>query len=757
MEECVEGTCTPSTGIDNATQALWTRVDKQTQATVRRCETIDVGVSTDAGCATPRSAAASRASFCHDAHLATGRTSRPLLFAFFWVLLRRASCELGFEGYDLSNFQGKHACHADVLMGTPSTVAEVSEIVSVFPKVRAVGVGHSWHRELFCAGTNAESVNVLLAGVRSVRPSTTSERSLLAAFQPPAAATAATAVSARVSVDTARLTVRADAGVRLRDLLDYLANYDDQRSGGWRHAAGYTLPAFPWFIDQTVGGAVATATHGSSLRHGSLSSQVTALTIVVANGTVIELSADDENVNLFDAARASMGRLGVVVDVTLSIVPNLPVRKTSLDIEPGDLVYMIEAASEAVVRCEDAFMRNIDVDRGPADVKNQRRKAAWECAMASAEVRRLDEMQLFWFFPLGRVVQVEFNRLNKLPDEIFEGTPFSKAPRRESQSRMPPKLAAMAVMDSGAAGSTDSKVSHAYNASRNPSLDQTGATYKMKPPETAPDPHTLHSLQRVLHRQPMDAPRDTTERLRAMANNNNSKFWAKRWAAATAMNVESGIFDARESYLTMSEEQYDVHDNLGYNQYETCVPLRLAGNCLRELAEAMKDRDTGEAGNLARGFRSQGLIRFVNAESALLAPTNADAAGACLYINIEDFKQFASEENEVNEEFQNSMKILRGETCQGRLHWGKAGWPEPGCFEGPVEYGTSWCDFGCAAQHLDPTEKFASGILSWHGMDFEKCCEPNGGKFLATREGCTCESGNRGVDDATGETCGVRW
>jgi len=35
-----------------------------------------------------------------------------------------------------------------------------------------------------------------------------------------------------------------------------------------------------------VGGAVATATHGSSLRHGSLSSQLVSLTMVLANGTV---------------------------------------------------------------------------------------------------------------------------------------------------------------------------------------------------------------------------------------------------------------------------------------------------------------------------------------------------------------------------------------------------------------------------------------------------------------------------------------
>ena len=37
---------------------------------------------------------------------------------------------------------------------------------------------------------------------------------------------------------------------------------------------GYTLPAFAWYVDQTVGGAVSTGTHGSTMHYGSLSSQV---------------------------------------------------------------------------------------------------------------------------------------------------------------------------------------------------------------------------------------------------------------------------------------------------------------------------------------------------------------------------------------------------------------------------------------------------------------------------------------------------
>ncbi len=37
---------------------------------------------------------------------------------------------------------------------------------------------------------------------------------------------------------------------------------------------GWTLPSFSWYIDQTVAGAVATATHGSSMKYGSISGQV---------------------------------------------------------------------------------------------------------------------------------------------------------------------------------------------------------------------------------------------------------------------------------------------------------------------------------------------------------------------------------------------------------------------------------------------------------------------------------------------------
>lgn len=40
------------------------------------------------------------------------------------------------------------------------------------------------------------------------------------------------------------------------------------------------LQASPWFIDQSIAGAVATGSHGASLRHGSISAQVSRATSV---------------------------------------------------------------------------------------------------------------------------------------------------------------------------------------------------------------------------------------------------------------------------------------------------------------------------------------------------------------------------------------------------------------------------------------------------------------------------------------------
>lgn len=71
---------------------------------------------------------------------------------------------------------------------------------------------------------------------------------------------------------------------------------------------------------QTIAGAVSTGTHGTGARFGGLATQIEALTLVTAEGSLLHVSAT-ENAELLPAARVGLGALGVVVDVTLRCVP----------------------------------------------------------------------------------------------------------------------------------------------------------------------------------------------------------------------------------------------------------------------------------------------------------------------------------------------------------------------------------------------------------------------------------------------------
>jgi L-gulono-1,4-lactone dehydrogenase len=71
---------------------------------------------------------------------------------------------------------------------------------------------------------------------------------------------------------------------------------------------------------QTVSGAISTGTHGTGAGLGGIATQAAGLELVLADGTVVSCSAD-ENPDLFSAARVCVGALGVLSTVTLSCVP----------------------------------------------------------------------------------------------------------------------------------------------------------------------------------------------------------------------------------------------------------------------------------------------------------------------------------------------------------------------------------------------------------------------------------------------------
>ncbi|PHH60663.1 hypothetical protein CDD82_2245 [Ophiocordyceps australis] len=111
-----------------------------------------------------------------------------------------------------------------------------------------------------------------------------------------------------LSVDVTSRAVVVQSGIRLSSLCELLDDY------------GLAMANLGSINQQSLAGAMATGTHGSSLRHGLLSEQVTGLRMTLASGQTVACSAD-ERPQLFRAAQLSLGALGIVTEVTLRVVP----------------------------------------------------------------------------------------------------------------------------------------------------------------------------------------------------------------------------------------------------------------------------------------------------------------------------------------------------------------------------------------------------------------------------------------------------
>ncbi|HKA91694.1 MAG TPA: FAD-binding protein, partial [Haliangiales bacterium] len=116
-----------------------------------------------------------------------------------------------------------------------------------------------------------------------------------------------------IALDPAGGTATVRGGTRLHDLNDHLARL------------GFALPIVGSIADQSIAGAIATGTHGSSLTHGNLSSLVRALRLVTGRGETLDLAAGDARL---DGARVHLGALGVVTRVTLPIEPAFRLAET---------------------------------------------------------------------------------------------------------------------------------------------------------------------------------------------------------------------------------------------------------------------------------------------------------------------------------------------------------------------------------------------------------------------------------------------
>lgn len=174
------------------------------------------------------------------------------------------------------NWAGYHEYRASTLH-RPTSLEQLQDAVASASNIRALGSRHSFND----LADSAELVTL--------------------EAMPPA-----------IAIDAESETVSFSAGLRYGDLGTVL-----QRSG-WALRNLASLPHI------SVAGAVATGTHGSGDRNGTLSRAVSGMTVVGASGDLRTVTPSDP---AFDGSVVALGALGIVHRITLDIEPTYQVRQ----------------------------------------------------------------------------------------------------------------------------------------------------------------------------------------------------------------------------------------------------------------------------------------------------------------------------------------------------------------------------------------------------------------------------------------------
>ena len=155
----------------------------------------------------------------------------------------------------------------------PAAVPELQALVAKAGRIRVLATGHAFNDM-----ADSPGAQVSLAGL------------------PP-----------EVSVDSAARVARVAAGLSYAEVAVRL------------DAHGFALRNLASLPHISVAGATATATHGSGAANQNLAVAVAGLTLLTADGDLLELSRGDD---AFDGAVVHLGALGVVVSLVLDLVPS---------------------------------------------------------------------------------------------------------------------------------------------------------------------------------------------------------------------------------------------------------------------------------------------------------------------------------------------------------------------------------------------------------------------------------------------------
>ena len=189
------------------------------------------------------------------------------------MLSRLAPAEqVAHETAHRTTWSGNLQYHTDNLL-LPKNVEEVQQAVKSCTKLKALGAHHSFNT---LADSNANQISVKALD--------------------------------HMSVDAKARTVTVGGGVTYGLLAP------------WLDSQGFAVHNLASLPHVSVAGATATATHGSGSRNGNLSTAVSAMDIVTADGNLVHLSREKDG-DQFLGAAVGLGGLGVITAITLDVQP----------------------------------------------------------------------------------------------------------------------------------------------------------------------------------------------------------------------------------------------------------------------------------------------------------------------------------------------------------------------------------------------------------------------------------------------------
>lgn len=99
---------------------------------------------------------------------------------------------------------------------------------------------------------------------------------------------------------------------------------------------GYSLANQGDVNPQSIAGALATGTHGTGAELGSLSTLARGFKLMLADGSVVQCS-EREKPDLFQAARLSLGLIGIVLSVRIAVLPAYRLEERTVKVAMAEL------------------------------------------------------------------------------------------------------------------------------------------------------------------------------------------------------------------------------------------------------------------------------------------------------------------------------------------------------------------------------------------------------------------------------------